>query len=244
MFSCIYELPSQNKSLCYLLTYLPTHPSTHIPTYLPTQPPNHPPTYLPTYLPRQPPTHLPTYLRTHLPTYPPTHLPTYPTTHLPTYLPTHLPNHPPTHLSSYLPTYQWRRSNSEFTSFPRPLLFPSLVGRAEVFLKPHPPISCNFFLADSNIFTSTRSVQIEFARPHVSGFTLSSSANLLGDPQLMQKRYLYSSSISVLLPKLSHQAPVRSFNLFMASNSSVRRGKKPQNIELPFGITEVYGNHS
>ena len=34
IFGYIYELPSQNKSLCYLLTYLPTQPSTYLHTYL------------------------------------------------------------------------------------------------------------------------------------------------------------------------------------------------------------------
>ena len=190
-----------------------------------------------------------TYLPTYPPTYPPTYLPTYLPTNPTTYPPTHLASYSTTHPHTYLPTYQWWRSNSEFTSFPGPLLFPSPVGRAGLFLRPHPHIPgyfliCNFFLADSNIFTSIPSVQVEFARPHVSEFTLSSSANLLSDPRLMRKLYLYSSSISVLLTKLSHQAPVCSFNLFMASNSSVRHGKKAQIIELPFGIIEVYSNHS
>ena len=100
----------------------------------------------------------------------------------------------------------------------------------------------NFFLADSNIFTSTRSFQIEFARPHVSGFTLSSSANLESCPRLMRKFYLQSPSINVSLTKLSYQALVRFFNLFMASNSSVQHGKNPQNgtvIIARFNCTHV-----
>ena len=50
--------------------------------------------------------------------------------------------------------------------------------------RPRPDVSGHFwigkfFFEDSKISTSTRvRIQIEFARPHVSGFTLSSSANL------------------------------------------------------------------
>ena len=45
--------------------------------------------------------------------------------------------------------------------------------RIRIFLNPQ------IIFADSKIFTSTRiHIQIEFARPHVSGFTRSSSANL------------------------------------------------------------------
>ena len=45
--------------------------------------------------------------------------------------------------------------------------------RIRIFLNPQ------IIFADSKVFTSTRiHIQIEFARPHVSGFTRSSSANL------------------------------------------------------------------
>ena len=61
----------------------------------------------------------------------------------------------------------------------------------------------------------------------------------------MQNFSRHSSSMIVSLTKLSHQALVRSFNLFTASsNLSVRHGNKPQNGEPPFGITELYSNHS
>ena len=53
IFSYIYELPPQNKSL------LPTYLLTYLPTYIPREPPAHSPTYLPTYLPVHLPVHLP-----------------------------------------------------------------------------------------------------------------------------------------------------------------------------------------
>ena len=58
----------------------------------------------------------------------------------------------------------------------------------------------------------------------------------------MRKFYRQSSSINVSPTKLSHKALARSFNLFAASNSwhsSVRHGKKGQNVELPCGIIEA-----
>ena len=87
--------------------------------------------------------------------------------------------------------------------------------RIRIFLNPQ------IIFADSKIFTSTRiHIQIEFARPHVSGFTRSSSANLWSDVRRMRKFYRLSSSITVSLTKLSQQALFRSFYLFTASNSS------------------------
>ena len=98
-----------------------------------------------------------------------------------------------------------------------------------------------FFSADSKISMSTSiRIQLEFARPHISGFTLSSSANLASVLRLMRTFYRQSSSsITVSPTKLPHQAVFRSFNLFTASNSFVLHGKKLQTVEPPFDIIEV-----
>ena len=58
----------------------------------------------------------------------------------------------------------------------------------------------------------------------------------------MRKFYRQSSSINVSLTILSYKALARSFNLFTESNSwhsSVRQGKKVQNVEKPCGIIEA-----
>ena len=148
-----------------LLTYLPAHPPTYLPTHLPT----HPPTNLPNNQP-----------------------PTYPPTYLSTYLTNHPSNQPPTHLPTYLPTYQWWRSNSKLTSPPGASPVPVPCRESGAFFKaPSTSIRyfwvCNVFLADSKIFPSTRSIQVEFARPHVSGFRLSSSVNLGRENNILVK---------------------------------------------------------
>ena len=57
------------------------------------------------------------------------------------------------------------------------------------------------------------------------------SVNWQSGLRLLHKCYRQSSSVTVSLRKLFHQALFRSFNLFMASNSSVLHGKKLQNVE-------------
>ena len=85
-----------------------------------------------------------------------------------------------------------------------------------------------FFFADSKISTSTRiRIQIEFARPHVSGFTLSSSANLQSDLRL--KRKFYRQPVSLI--KLSHET------LYFACLTCLRRSIRPSYMERSFKMS-------
>ena len=62
----------------------------------------------------------------------------------------------------------------------------------------------------------------------------------------MQKFYRQSSpmTVHVSLTKLSHQALFRSFNLFKASNSSVRHRKKLQSVKVLFSTYRARVNWS
>ena len=100
-----------------------------------------------------------------------------------------------------------------------------------------------FFFADSKISTSTRiRIQIEFARPHETGFTLSSSAFFVIKRSSAQAKIL--SPVCFTDKIVPSSTIFRSFDLFTASNPSVPHGKKLQNVKPPFAIIEVYSNHS
>ena len=79
-----------------------------------------------------------------------------------------------------------------------------------------------FFFRDSKIFTSTR-IRIQIELP-VHTYPL--SVNWQSDLRLLQKCYRQSSSVTVSLRKLSHQALFR-----FVFVSSVLHGKKLQNVE-------------
>ena len=105
------------------------------------------------------------------------------------------------------------------------------------FLNPQ-ILLCGF----KNFHVHTCPYSNRICRPHVSGFTLSSSANLIAKRSSAQAKILSPACFTDKI--VPWNTIFRLFNLFTAFNPSVLHGKKLQNVKPPFGIIEVYSNHS
>ena len=81
----------------------------------------------------------------------------------------------------------------------------------------------------------------KFPRPHVCGFTISSSANCKAISASCEQ-FLFMLQKICFSDNIVPPALFRSFNLFTGSNSSVRHRKKPQNVEPSFGIGSPTGD--
>ena len=139
------------------LTYLPTHPLTHLLT-------NHSLTYLPTHSHTLPHTHSSTHPPTHSHTLSLTHSLTHPLTHSHTHSPTHSPTHSHTHSLTHTPTHSLTHSHAATTDY--------IPVSQNITFSPNGPTThrVNITINDDSLFEGSESLTISLTPlpPHQS----------------------------------------------------------------------------